>query len=521
MQSTCGLKNKWEENRNRICFSLLSTFIWGFLAHGYRFFRSDFSHDSLNEFSSAYGNNDWKIMLGRFVIPFYKEVFRTDLTLPWLIGILSLLWMGLAVFLVVKIFKMESKLSIFVVAGIFTANITVAATAASFIHDLDCDMFALLCAVTAVYTWRNLRWGSGLGAAFVAVALGIYQSYISVTITLVMLVCILDITDEAPWKQVFCNGMKAIAMILLGGALYYMVMQLVLTATGIELSSGGYNSLDKALELSLDNIDYLIFNCYRDCLSWLYGAYSPYPGALIKGTVLLMAAVAAGSVFAGLANKRISWQAKILCVCLIGLLPLGMNVTYILSGGMVHELMIYAVWLFYLLVLLLADRLVKRLKSVRQGRSLRYGTILLVFVLLYGNVQIANAMYLKKDMEQDAFLSLMTRVVYRMEEVEKYEPGITPVVFVGNTEQLNDVIMGFEDYCAINGMGESAVAGMQEDFRCRTYFRYILNNPANIVDGSTWSDMQADSRVREMPGYPKDGCIQMIDNVLVVKLGGS
>lgn len=38
----------------------------------------------------------------------------------------------------------------------------------------------------------------------------------------------------------------------------------------------------------------------------------------------------------------------------------------------------------------------------------------------------ANQMYLKKDLEYDATLSVMTRVVDRIEQVEGYIPGETP-----------------------------------------------------------------------------------------------
>lgn len=153
------------------------------------------------------------------MVPLYKAVFRTDLTLPWIAGLLSLVWIGLAVFLVIRMFRVESRNLIFLIAGIFTVNITVSATAATYMHDYDGDMFAMLCAVIAVYFWKNVRWGSVLGAAFVAMALGIYQSYISVTIVLVMFVCILELLDGANFKNILIKGLKAVGMLILGGIL--------------------------------------------------------------------------------------------------------------------------------------------------------------------------------------------------------------------------------------------------------------------------------------------------------------
>lgn len=513
------LSQKFKRNKKWLFLSLLAVFLWGILAHGYGFMHDSFSHDSLNEFNGANGGNAWKIQLGRFVIPVYKAVFRTDLTLPWLVGILSLLWIGLAVFLVIRIFKIESKVLVFLIAGIFTANITVAATSATYMHDFDCDMFALLCSVLAMYFWRNVRRGGLLGAIFVAISLGIYQSYLSVTIVLVMFVCILDLLKEKGFKSVLNVGLKAVGMLLLGCIIYYVVMQLVLNVTGIELASGDSNNLDKMLELTPRSILLLTYYAYRDCFSRLVSVISPYPAALVKGTTWLMLLAAAAALLAGLWNQRLSVLEKLLCVGLVLLLPLGMNLMYILTGGEVHDLMVYAVWLFYLLVLLLLDWFGKHCDG--KSKPMNCLCMVLIFVLLYGNVQTANALYLKKDMEQDAFLSLMTRVLYKMEDCDEYVPGKTPVVFVGNSDQLNDNISGFENYSGITGSWGAWTAGMSEDFRCRTYFQYVLNNPALIASGSVWEGMQTDLRVSKMPCYPSDGCIAMIDGVLVVKLGSN
>lgn len=514
-----NLRDKFERNKKWLFYALVAVFLWGIVAHGYCFLSSNFSHDSLSEFNGADGSNVWKIRLGRFVVPLYKAVFRTDLTLPWIAGLLSLVWIGLAVFLVIRMFRVESRNLIFLIAGIFTVNITVSATAATYMHDYDGDMFAMLCAVIAVYFWKNVRWGSVVGAAFVAMALGIYQSYISVTIVLVMFVCIFELLDGANFKNILIKGLKAVGMLILGGILYYIVLQIVLAATGLTLSSGDYNSLDKALELTPRYAVSLVIQAYVDCIRRLLNVISPYPAALVRGATFVMAVAAAGILVAGLRSKCMGCLEKLLCIVLIVLLPLGMNITFVLTMGIVHDLMVYAVWLFYLFVLLLADWAVKKFALRKPGRYLQPACMLLVLLLMYGNVQTANAIYLKKDMEQEAYLSLMTRVLYRMEEVEGYEPGVTPVVFVGTLDQLNDVISGFEDYRGITGISQSAVAGTQEDYRVRTYFQYVLGNPANIAGNPTWSQMQADPTVAQMPCYPEEGSVALVDGVLIVKLG--
>ena len=143
------------EKEKKLClYSLAVTFLWGLLAHGYGIMDSNFSHDSLTEFNGLIFGNHVKISVGRFFVPIYRNFSRTDLTLPWLIGLLGLFWCGLAVYLVIRLFQIENKATIVIVSGIFTVNLTVSSTIATFIHDFDCDMLSLMLSVAAAFCWR-------------------------------------------------------------------------------------------------------------------------------------------------------------------------------------------------------------------------------------------------------------------------------------------------------------------------------------------------------------------------------
>ena len=176
--------------------------------------------------------------------------------------------------------------------------------------------------------------------------------------------------------------------------------------------------------------------------------------------------------------------------------------------------MIYAYWLIYLLPLLLLPRLPwdKLAKPISWVKPVCAG---LIVVLICAQVQVANVLYLKKDLEQDAYLSVMTRVIYRMEETQGYVPGETPVVMVGLPQQLNDTIPGFEAYRKPNGMWMTDVLNYGDSGHWAAYFKYILLNPAKIVSGGKMTD---DPRVQALPCYPAQGCTAIIDGTLFVKL---
>ena len=181
-----------DKNRKELVFCLIVTFIWGLVAHGYMFFNNFPSHDSLNEFYGNQVNDDWKIGLGRFVVPIYRHVFRGNLTLPWLVGLLSLFFVAVAVFFTVKIFSINSKVLAILVSGIMVTNPTVIAECGTYLHDMDVNMLAMLMAVLAAYLWKEHKGFVPYAVAVVMLVLsmGIYQSYISLTITYIILVSI-------------------------------------------------------------------------------------------------------------------------------------------------------------------------------------------------------------------------------------------------------------------------------------------------------------------------------------------
>ncbi len=516
------LLDKLQTNRKQIILCLVATFIWGLVAHAYMFFQSSFSHDSLNEFNSEAFGNDWRIQLGRVFVPAYRFIVRDDITLPWLIGVLSILYISFAVFLTVKLFDIHSNLFTILISGIFTVNITVIATAATYIHDLDCNMLALALATLSVYLWKEYNKGFLYGMIPLCISIGLYQSYMSIAITLIFVFLIMRLMDGERSEIVFKNGIKSIIMIIGAGALFFIAMKTICNITGISLVAGNYNSMDTVFSMSIPRIIYLTVKGYiRTCYKILT-VTSAYPGEMVFVIHAIMIVMSGAIILCRVFQKEVKIKEKILMITLIALLPISMNVVYPLTGGMSHDLMDNAIWLVYLFVLLIAWWTAKRsdlLKRpiIRLGQ--RFAIISLVLVILCGNIQLANAAYLKKDLEEQANLSLFTRIVYQMEKSEGYVTGETPVVFVGKPDTLLDTIPGFERAYKMTGSDNWYVLGAASRRYYQAYFDYILLNPAIMAEQEIWSQMQTHEKMKDMPCYPQEGSIAIIDKVLVVKLG--
>lgn len=521
-----GLSPAEEKKRFWLCLAFV--FFWGLLAHAYGFLQDSFSHDVLNALYADGVETFWKMQLGRFFAVLYRRSIRGALTLPWLIGLLALLWLSLAVFFTARLLRIRSRSLLFVTAGVFVANLTVTALTATYIYELDIDLFAMLAAVIAAFLWARYGWvGCLLGACFVAGTLGLYQSYLSVAIVLVMLSSMLSLLDGEGFLPVLRKGLRGILMLLLGGGLYYALLRLMMAAKNIVTDTGSYNSVYAVFSPAegapgLGESLRAVYQNWADSFLDPAAAHVEPAARLLH---LLLLALLALLVLLVLFRGRQGWAEKALLLVLLALLPFGCNVTRLLSGRDVHDLMKYAFWLSYLAVLLLSRWAAENLTLPRfpAGKAAHGLCLLLCALLLWGNVQTANAAYVKKDLEQEATLSLMTRVLYRLEAQPDYVPGETPLVFAGAAEQLAPAVYGFDSYRDITGLeAPTAIPTANAEYYYNAYaayFRYILNTPANFCEHRLWNELQLNETVQAMPAYPAEGCLRMVDGVMVVKMG--
>lgn len=510
-----------QEGKRLLLRCLALTFFWGLLAHAYGFLHDSFSHDMLNALYADGVEVYWKMQLGRFGTVLYRRLVRVPLGLPWLLGLLSLAWLSLALFLTARLFSLRTPLALCLTAGLLTVNLSVISMTASYLYEMDMDMLALLGAVGAVFLWARCGWpGVLLGAVLLAGTLSLYQSFLSAALVLALLWCLLRLFEGARFREVFVPGLRSLVMFALGGGLYYALLRLMARVKDIWLDTGTNNSVYQVFAAGQDapNLWERLGLVYQG----VGGAFfDPAASHLSRAALVCNAALAAltlALLLRFLLRRDRGWAEKLLALALLALLPLGANVSRLFSEKPAHDIMKYAFWLLYLLPLLLLRGAPPRL--VRPARLLAAALALL---LLWDGVQTANAVYVKKDLEQDATLSLMTRVLARVEAEPGYVPGETELVFVGADAALNQSVYGFESYADITGAEHpSAIpfSGASYYYNAyAAYFRYVLNTRAALAGAEAWTAMQGDARVAAMPAYPAAGCIRELDGLWVVKLG--
>lgn len=519
------MQNVLESVRSNIDYKLLKksfiyTYVIGAIAHGYCFTNQIASHDALN---NLYIGEKWsKAGLGRFFYPVYISLTRGRILLPWLVGLLGLFWTSLAVYLILQLFDINKTGLIAAVSAIAVTNPTVYALAATYLHDFDADLFALFLSVSSAYLWKKALGKKErrarcsflvLGALLLSIGFGIYQSYVSVTMALIMMVSIENLLKDEAWAEVIKQGFQGILMLFFSAIFYVCEIFVFSGVTGISIwENNSYNGLGNMSSLFSGGLPGKIAGAYLDFMNSFLHLNSSYPERVYLLIHGILAVSIVGITLLGL--KKIQLQNKVLVILLGVMMPLAMNISYVLSGELVHDIMKYAFWLVYLLAIVLLVWLNREWTAKKEiKKAVNYLVIGCMVVIILGNIQTSNTLYLKKDLEYQSTLSYMTRVAEKMEENEAYVPGETPVVFVGE-DAIGGVMPGFEGYETITGVSTSSPITFYETYE--KYFKYVLNIPLNLWEDETIAE---DERVLEMPVFPKEGSIAMIDGVLVVKLG--
>lgn len=221
-------------------------------------------------------------------------------------------------------------------------------------------------------------------------------------------------------------------------------------------------------------------------------------------------------------GKYRSVGGVLLMVLLVALLPLAMNTFNMIDWSVygVHILMRHSyalpmVFFLYLLENAQVDVVLKKLKAT----VMCSWVLLLASVLLIFNYWVlANSAYMNMALNYDRSLLLANRILYTMESTEGYSNQL-PVYFHGYFEDNYPSNLVGMDW--MQGLGAPAMFlayGHQAYLPGFMFYELGVTINSTLPPGME-DQLQKDPRVLDMPLFPQPGYVQIIDGILVVKLG--
>lgn len=502
--------NKNIDKDKKLFVVSLCVIIFSIIANAYCWFDFNFSHDS-----TAYIQNDysWQVSIGRYIHPFYVS-FRGQLFSPFIVGVLSMIWLIISTFFLTEILKIKKLCGIILTSGIMSANSVITFLTATYIFELDIYMFSLMCSILAVYFATKYKKGFILSILLFALSLGIYQSYWQVGIIIIIYSLILDILSKCNFDELVKKTIKYLIALVGGIIVYYVGLKIIQNLWSVD-PANSYNSLSNmsdfldikyCISLIIDSYNYFLYNTLNPSL---YNVF--FVSIIIKLSFIITVIII---ILKGIQNK-IDKKQFIFLLFLLFIIPLGGNVIYIISKGMEHGLMICSFITMYVFLIAISENVI--LKEKYLNKIYYYICIFTCFCIVFNSVIYSNQIYMKKHSEYEYTYSVLNRIIYSIEQQEEYEVGKTPVIFIGNLQ--NSKIAVKKDYYDYSKVGLESTFSVTYLSTYSSFINNIMSYPMNVVVNDDIINSYKDNElVKKMKIYPSKESVKMIDDYLIVKL---
>ena len=501
-------------NNKEFKFIAIITTIFMFAAHGFVYLNTIFTHDSMKiMYWGEYLSYD-SIEIGRFIIPLLL-IIRGKYYPPFLIGMLSIILMVLLVYFLVKLFDLKNKKLIALLSGVLSSSCTITLLNATYIEYSDMYILSFLLATLSVYF---LVKGKGLLRVILSIisfviGMGIYQTTLPLFITLVLIYTIFDIINSKKIKNVFKSFCVNMGTGAIASGVYFIAYKVVLKILNI-VPSNKYNSMNNLAKFeNIGDIFNIISKQYEATINFITHPSTYYKFIVVLVNVTLIVLSIFSLIILSIKKRKSILQSLSLIVLVIGL-SFSVNCTFFLSHGVLHHLMIFPMFMFYVFLVVLIEMLVKEINVFRPVYKFVLISLALIVV---SSIIYSNQIYLKKQMEFETTKLTMNRIIENIEEMDEYNVQTTPIVFVG---YLKDGPIAYKkaelDYLSV---GQDSPYGLTYYLTYKQFLNNYMGYPVNVLDKDTSLKFGAKKEVQKMEVFPSKKAYKIVDGVLVIKMG--
>ncbi len=366
--------------------AFVAAMVFGIVTHMYKFTNTLLNHDSLyNIYSNqnVIGSGRWFLSIACGISSYFD--------LPWINGMLSLVYIGITAILIVDLFRIKNP----IVIGISSALLSVfPAVTATFFYEFTADgyMFAMLLAAFAVkllsvsgggYKKRNQI----IGILALCFSCAIYQAYLSFAITLSICVFLYDLLEESKSKKECIKWIGSQMMVYMAAlVLYWLVWKLCLTFTGMKATNyQGINQIGISIQTIVEAIPKTIVTLGKWCLDINRITCEITLQGILNSLFLLFSFyIGAVALYKSKSMKK-PYMIVMYLGCIL-IVPFVICLWYFTSPKVeYHLLMLQSLVILYIFVLVLAERwIASNCKNVIAG---------LACVLIFNFMIQANIAY--------------------------------------------------------------------------------------------------------------------------------
>lgn len=481
-----------------------------FLCHALFVLNGYTSPDGTNEGLYYYWNQRWALSIGRWMMRYLSAIGSNVVMLAVFVAF-NAVCTAFSVLLLADLWKIRSKIllvlatiSLIVAPSVIEQNLVIYMA-----YDYG---FCMVMTTLAAYLVLTRTGVLHFVAAVLCLAMGLggYQAWIGFTSGIVVMTLLLDCGEEMPLGQLGRRFGKAAAMGLLGGGVYFVILQIEIRRYDVALSSKGGLSSFGAGSL-VTNLVQGVVQAYKDFV--LYFTKGPNHTGKALFLVLLGVAVLLALCWLRLVRRR-KPQAVVLAVLAL-LLPLAINLVDVVVPGTINTLMSHPMQMMVPFALVLAERETgpqwwKNLVRLSAGAAVVL-VCWLSTVVAYASYQTVAMAYRYVDTLTNAILA---RVLNSTDYTSDTRGLIAGLPDESEAQEFNFL---FDKSAYTKNMvfwdGTAGVLGNWKHYIYDYHGLWI-----GEVSTDEYYDIIDSEAFAEMPVYPAEGSLQLFDDILVVKL---
>ena len=505
------VRRLWQRVSGAERSALFTALIAGYVTHLYAFTNIIPNSDGL---SRVYDLQQMTVS-GRWFLH-YATAPNHFTQMPAVIGLLSVLFIAVAAALVVNVLRIKSCT---LGAAVGAVMVMFPSMGFTFMYMFTASAYCLAILMAVLSVWFVLQGGLNyiFGVLLVALTMGTYQVYVTVAIGLSVLVVMRRVLEEENgFTDCLFLGLKLMSYLALGAVLYYLILQYSLMRKELQLLS--YLGMDAASSgYPFGQLPNLLVKTYKQVVKFFFipGATNGFATEWFRILNLVAAVLGAGLTVAYITKEKL-WGDLWRVATILGLLvifPLAINFGQIISPySEPTPLMKYSHVLVYAIVFIAAD-LADGYEPfrLRSGVACAWCALLLLFCLNTNNV-----MYTAAAQSHRAAESYFTRMMARVEACEDYEQGME-VLFIGAIPD-GQIRSAVESYSQVDHYSVPVHNLAHLNKHIYYYLNDWLSVPVNEPDEAVVIAVADSAEFAEMPLYPQQGSVQVLDGRVVVKL---
>lgn len=497
--------NKFIGKDGRISF--LSTIVIGLLTHMVALTNDIPNHDGL---ASMYFDQNM-ITSGRWFLGLTCGI-SSYYSLPWLIGVLSIIYIAASSIVLVKLLDVTDEILIVLISGLLITFPSLASNFA-YVFTMDGYMIGLFLSILSVYLVGKKKLGFLFGGIALAFSMGTYQAYLPIAMLLCLYKVIEILASKDTVKEKVKKSLEYLYMGVIGAALYYLILQVLLKVQGKVLDT--YQGINGMADAGNVSIIATVKSMYADFVTFILKGNVLFNNAFsfIALTVLGLAFVAA-LIMLAVKNGwfKTIWFYVVAFVSLL-IIPVLTNVILVISSGVTYHLLMRYQYVFFLIIAVAV--IDKALKTCGDKKYLAWGTTVSAVIIIFCFILTDNVGYSNLQKKYEKTYAYCLRLADRIEQTEGYYQGI-PIYMIGVVGDDNFPVTDITEDVTDHMIGINGDWLLYTFENYELFYKYYMGITFNFISPDEGNYYDTPEYIA-LDSFPGPDATKVVDGVLYVK----